>query len=130
MRRFLILFMITLLPLRIWAGDAMALEMAFGAASSAVEATTQAVSACHSQSGDRSKVESEASITGDFPNPSGDSMDGRCDTCGACQLCHSVALAVFSFSDLSNFAPPSLLSSDSSGFTSAPYALSFKPPIP
>ena len=119
MRRFFILLMIALLPLRSWAGDVMTLEMAVGQLSGTVHAAIQEAPDCHGQN---STLSSGGSV-----NDS--ATDGRCDTCGTCQLCHSVALADFSFSELPSLAAPSLLSSDSTGFASAPSALSLKPPI-
>ena len=119
MRRLFIILMIALLPLRSWAGDAMTLQMAVGQLTSSAQATTQMVADCHGQNAELSNAGSA--------NDS--AADGRCDTCGTCELCHSVALADFSFSELPSLSAPSFLSSDSTGFASAPRALNLKPPI-
>lgn len=130
MHRFFIVLMIALLPLRSWAGDVMTLEMAVGQLTGTVHAATQEVPDCHGQNSMHSGIGFETSNAIDATKSNVDSTsDGRCVTCGTCQLCHSVALVDFSFSDLTSLALPSLLSSDSTGFTSAPSALSFKPPI-
>ena len=119
MRRFFIVLMIVLLPLRSWAGDVMTLQMAVGQLASVVQTASKMAPDCHGQNAEPSSASSvNDSIT-----------DGRCDTCGACQLCHSVALADFSFSELPSLTAPSLLSCDSTGFASAPRTLSLKPPI-
>ena len=49
MRRFFILLMIALLPLRSWAGDVMTLEMAVGQLSGTVHAAIQEAPDCHGQ---------------------------------------------------------------------------------
>lgn len=119
MRRFFIVLMIALLPLRSWAGDVMTVEMAVGQLAGVVQTASKTTSDCHGQNSTASNADSvDDSAT-----------DARCDTCGTCQLCHSVALADFSFSDLASLTTPSLLFSDSTGFASAPRALSLKPPI-
>ena len=131
MRRFFILLMIALLPLRSWAGDLMTLEMAVSQSAGVKQTTARAAPDCHSQN---STVSVADSVTESMSDPAGNpakdlATEGRCDTCGMCQFCHSVAMANFSFSPLPSLAAPSWLSSDSTGFASAPRALSLKPPI-
>ena len=79
MRRLLVvLLLIALLPLRAWAGDAMAVEMALMA--QAVQATpTAAHGDCHEHSAAAQ------------PSQSTPAMD-NCNHCAACQACFSVAL--------------------------------------
>lgn len=131
MRRIFILLMIALVPLRSWAGDLMTLEMAVSQSVGVEQASARTAPDCHSQN---STVSVADSVTESMSNPAGNpakdsATEGRCDTCGICQFCHSVAMANFSFSPLPSLAAPSWLSSDSIGFASAPRALSLKPPI-
>lgn len=121
MRRFFIILMIALLPLRSWAGDVMTLEMAVGQLAGTAHSAKQVAPACHGPG--TSNVDEAANSNTTTVS------DSRCDTCGTCQLCHSVALADFSLSDLAGLTALSLLSNDSTGFASAPRALSLKPPI-
>ncbi len=134
MRRFFIILMIALLPLRSWAGDVMTLEMAVGQMTAVVQATPQTASDCHGQNAGLSNFGYETLNANETTESMVEAMDGsvadgRCDTCGTCQICHSVALADFSFSELPSLTAFSLLPRDSTGFASAPCALGLKPPI-
>ena len=130
MRHLLIVIMIALLPLRIWAGDVMALEMAMGQSSGSLHAATPKIPDCHGQNFSVPIAESDTlNASGSTESLKDSSSAEQCDTCGSCQLCHSVAFADMSFSELPSPMPSSLLSSDSKGFASARRALGFKPPI-
>ena len=84
MRRiFVILLFIALLPLRAWAGDAMAVEMAL---------MDKAVQATHGDCHEHSAPTQLSQATQPSPNtPAMDAMD-NCNHCAACQACFTVAL--------------------------------------
>ncbi len=129
MRHFFIVLMIALLPLRSWAGDVMGLEMAVGHTAGTVQTVSKATPDCHGQMAEFS-IPSITDPTVASGIETTESMaDGRCDTCGTCQICHSVGLADFSFSQMPSLAASNVLSSDGASFASAPRALSLKPPI-
>jgi len=135
--RFLVLvLMIVLLPLRGWAGDAMATQMAGAAvaiekrASSALEIratafldykneayeTSQAMPDCHEQSSTHSETDQAAN-------------NDHCGTCQACQACHTVALLPSALEVTVSFTSPQLRLPHAAAFTSAATALCQKPPI-
>lgn len=140
MRHLVLALMIVLLPLRGWAGDVMAVEMAAEMASTAVamksgaagahqmgatayfdhknQATNpaQAMLDCHEQIASHPEVDQTAN-------------SDHCGTCQACQACHTVALSPPSFDITTSFAPPHLQPISAAAFTSAASALGQKPPI-
>ena len=81
MRRCLMLLMICLLPLRLWAGDAMAVQHVPSSPGYS-PATTMAVDAhpCH-------EVAAEASTAVDHTMPS-DAQVSQHGACGDCSVCH------------------------------------------
>ncbi len=94
MRRWFILLMIALLPLRGWIGEAMAGEML---AQRTAEAATHAA---HMHEGHASQHEAHASAhdcmekhAAVADEPTG-ATHGDCPTCAACQVCSSVALGI------------------------------------
>ena len=129
MRRFFIVLMIALLPLRSWAGDVMGLEMAAGQLAGAVQTAFKTTPDCHGQHAQLSIAGSADSTVVNGSEGTESMSDGRCDTCGTCQICHSVGLTDFSFSQIPSLEAPNVLFSDSTSFASAPRALSLKPPI-
>jgi hypothetical protein len=60
---------------------------------------------------------------------SGDATNAHCNTCGVCQICHSVALTQSGVSNLPDFASHTLPAMGSDRFTSAVAALGQKPPL-
>lgn len=136
MRHLVLALMIVLLPLRGWAGDAMATEMASmsgamnSVAASAHETgakglfdhqngaleTENAVPDCHEQVAAQTDADNTAG---------GD----HCGTCQACQVCHTVGLSPSPLSLTAAFAPPQLRPTRAAAFTSAASALGQKPPI-
>lgn len=127
MHRLIVILMIALLPLRTWAGDIMAIQMA--APTHAEQSTTVSDTA--------SSVHEMQTVEADCPGHSAsaaggvspDSSPDACSTCVTCQICHSVAIAV-SVPDLlaqASFAQAPAF--DTPHFTSAEPALSQKPPI-
>jgi hypothetical protein len=136
MRHLVLALMIVLLPLRGWAGDVMAVEVASMAVATKIGAAhahetgatasfehqnqafeaTQAMPDCHEQ------------LAG---HPESDQTAGsdHCGTCQACQVCHTVALSPSSLVVTASFASPDLRPVSAAAFTSASTALGQKPPI-
>ena len=123
MSRILIIFMIALLPLRSWAGDLMAVSMSTEAltaatASIAVHQVSADAKDCAGHTGPQSLTSDAIALD-----------DGHCETCVACQICHSVAFVnVISVPHgaLEGTVEETLLSSR---FASATLADCVKPPI-
>lgn len=122
MRILLLAFMIALLPLRSWVGDAMAMApVAHASASPQVEVAPPTTTDCHEHSHGPAQSPTAAHH---------DEAHGQdCGNCSACQICHSVALAPA----LPSFAPATLPAlppaSVSRQLASAERAPGFKPPI-
>jgi hypothetical protein len=139
MRHWLLILLIALLPLRGWASGGMATQMAAGQiaiekiadyaaltranspfdAQSAAPTTTHTAPDCH---GHASHLRHDA-------KPGASQADADTSACGACQICHSVALnaavPVVSPSAIAPWVPPC----SRTHFTSADRALGLKPPI-
>ena len=118
MRRVLIiLLLLALVPLRSWAADVMAIQMA-----GQTHATTQAPSVatnvnCH-----------EAQALSAAAPETSTSLD-PCTACAACQACFTVALIVPALDSAAQVLPHGLPQSADAQFTSATIALGQKPPI-
>lgn len=129
MRRWLLVFLVLLLPLRGWVGEAMAGQMLHERMTQ-VQAETgvhahgdPAPEHAHHDGADASHAHSGLAAPGDTANAHGD-----CGTCAACQVCSSVALspsvpiiAPGGFSQPRPDAPQR-------AYTSAEALLAFKPP--
>ena len=136
MRYFVLALMIFLLPLRGWAGDVMATQMAGSAlaiekgaarahetgAKASFHHQNQAVNIspavpdCHEQ------MVSHSDTTDTLNND-------HCSTCAACQSCHTVALYPTSPRLATSFNRPQVRQVIAARFTSADAALGQKPPI-
>lgn len=136
MRFFVLVLMVVLLPLRGWAGDAMATQMANAAVATKAGAARaheiravdsfdhqnedfeapQAMADCHQQASTHSQTDETAN-------------NDHCGTCQACQACHTVALFPSSLDVMTSFTPPQLRPTHAAAFTSAATALGQKPPI-
>jgi len=116
MRRvLLLLILVALLPLRGWAGDAMAIQMATQAHSSRLAAAADAPPAhakCH-------EMQAE---------PTSPAQD-HCETCASCQACFTVAITIPAMPSATQTLPHGLPQAASAQFTSAILALGHKPPI-
>lgn len=125
MRVLFLALMIALLPLRGWVGDAMAMDMlalAQGAAHSS-HANATPVHDCHTLAAD--------GAGGDASEPQAPpmQMSADCNTCSACQICHTVALPAIIL-PLNGVGTPTLQPAHPAGlFASADRAPGFKPPI-
>jgi hypothetical protein len=119
MRVWLFLLLIALVPLRTWAGDAMAIQMA-AHASMDVTVGEHAPVAAHANCHD-TPAESDAASASPAPD--------HCGTCASCQACFTVAIATPPL-QIGGQAPPHHppLAAHAQ-FTSAILALGHKPPI-
>lgn len=136
MRYLVVLLMIVLLPLRGWAGDSMATQMAgsqiaieSGAAraheiraKATFDHQKQAKPDCHETLSGQSAGQDISS-----PAPNSD-HSGNCQTCQACQACHTVALLPALLEVTANLSSPQMRPTRTA-FTSAAAALGQKPPI-
>ena len=144
-RYLVVALMVVLLPLRSWAGDVMATQMASSARVTVTAIETGAASAhkmgaivsfnyqkqalhtgkaasdCHENGLTQPSVQGHA----DKANVAAE----HCSTCIACQVCHTVALMSALPGVTVPFALSQLRQSSSASFTSADAALGQKPPI-
>lgn len=138
MRHLLLALMIVLLPLRGWMGDAMATEMASGAAVHLQTATKKVADHVH-QAGaaphfdhvsSQAEAPSAESDCSGHDAANGTSVaDTHCATCTVCQACHTVALSPAAAHGVAVLSPPALQHSPAAQFASAVAALGQKPPI-
>ena len=132
MRRLLLILMIALLPLRGWAGDAMATGMAAGQIAQLQVATKSIATHAHPAGAKADFYHQMAALPDCAGHDAGDgdhAGDSHCNTCSACQACHTVALT----HSAPDVAPVShafaLPYSAADQFASADAALRQKPPI-
>jgi len=138
--RFLVLaLMIVLLPLRSWAGDVMALEMAqqqSAATKTGVAHAMPAGATAHLTSNatpyNSGHCPDQAQANVGVQAATSDSQDtaqDHCNTCTACQVCHSVAVASEVQLPVVHHLPHYVPTTSTATFTSAAPAPGFKPPI-
>jgi hypothetical protein len=131
MRRWFLLIMIALLPIRGWVGDVMAADMVTQHMAvvaqvplqlqQPADASTEAHADCHGKAAAHSPASQPPTDTHTA------TMD--CGNCTSCQVCHSVAIAPTALADPaapSHSAAPPLRGTH---FASAEPARGFKPPI-
>lgn len=120
MRRLLVLLvLITLLPLRSWAGDTMAIQMA-----AQTHRGVAAMASAPAEHANCHEMQAEA------PQAAPDSQtQGDCATCIFCQACFTVAIALPAMPSGAQTLPHGLPLAGSAQFSSAILALSHKPPI-
>lgn len=125
MRRWLLVFMVLLLPLRGWVGEAMAGEMLgqqVAAQAHEVHAASMHGHDCDHGHGHDHDDSAAAHDTSQSP------AAGDCPTCAACQVCSSVAMwpphAPVSVAGFHHPAPRHV----QRAFTSTEPVLAFKPP--
>lgn len=140
MRFFVIAFMIALLPVRGWLGDAMAADMLRATlAQNEIATENIADSAYSSRAGSHFSSENSTSqmpaghadCAGHEPADNADDtgMDAHCSTCTVCQTCHTVALSPVMASLSAAPHPHALPASLQPRYASAERALFIKPPI-
>ncbi|RZL68748.1 MAG: hypothetical protein EOP77_00025 [Variovorax sp.] len=127
MRVLVLALAILLLPLRGWLGDGMNTAMAIEAAQPA--AAVHAMSAdAHAMHGMQDTASSTSSAS--TPHDAQQHASHDCQsTCSDCQLCHSVAMAVWPEPTASIDVPRTAPAFAPAAFASAEPAQSFKPPI-
>lgn len=137
MRPLFFALMIALLPLRGWMGDAMAMEMAsqqiFAMQSIASnEESTGASGHLHVNSEEpHTECHGHAGAAADVNvSESPDSaMHDHCNTCGACQICHTIAVTAMTGMMVESAMPHVLRPAGGIQFASAVSAPHLKPPI-
>lgn len=144
MRHLLLALMIALLPLRGWVGDAMATQMAaahvqHGQLASAEQSATKTIAASAHHMGaeghsGHEETSPEATMAmhdcaGNTSDSSTPTNDAGCESCAACQACHTVALSLATSDQSPVFKGRSLLRPAPDQFASADAALGQKPPI-
>jgi hypothetical protein len=121
MRRLvLLLILIALVPLRTWAGDAMAIQMAALASAATLSTSANPLSAqsdCHEMQAEPAS----APLAGSTADP--------CATCASCQACFSAGIALLPRQAATQPLPHGVPHARSAHFTSAVLALGHKPPI-
>lgn len=124
MRRWFVLLMIALLPLRGWVGEAMAGEMLGQHLAVAAAAQAQLAQADPHDCMGHQLAAADGGTQQDTQSASGD-----CPTCASCQVCSSVVLSV----DTARVPAPvfgsTLVPRMGTPFASAEPAPAFKPPI-
>lgn len=100
MRRWLLLVMVLLLPLRAWVGDAMAGQMLQQAMGAPAQAMAQPHAPAPSHHGQAARMlhhdcdeHGAAAAAQPEQEDAAPAMDGDCPTCASCQACSAVALS-------------------------------------
>ena len=115
-RFLLIALMLVLLPLRGWAGDVMAVNMA---AAAVVQAKMDSVTSQPSMPADCDML----------AQPSTDNATANCSNCDTCELCLAVANLTFpTWTDIQQVRPSAPLDFDAS-FRDAVRTINLEPPI-
>jgi hypothetical protein len=133
MRRWFILIMIALLPIRGWVGDVMAADMVtqrIAALAQAPEMTRQAANAAadpHADCHGKAAAHSLAPAA-DAPHTATNTAND-CGSCTSCQVCHSVGMAPVAGAAPFVPAPHATPPLRGTHFASAEPARGFKPPI-
>lgn len=122
MRVLILALMIALLPLRSWAGDVMAMELAAQSlASDHAPAAPAALANCHQGHGDAAGHA--------LSHAADEAGSADCGTCTSCQICHSVALTAVLPQAMAPVLPALAPQSSQPRYASAEPAPGFKPPI-
>lgn len=129
MRRLFLILMIALLPLRAWASDVMAIEMATGAPAASAQAPqtpdlSGAATMAHHQMPAASDCEGHAGTSSTEA-----AAQAHCNTCVTCQICHSAVVLAQALGVTPPVLPPPAPAIGAPRFSSAERALSQKPPI-
>ena len=139
MRHLFVAFLIALLPLRGWVGDAMATSMAADHAQHMAQVATKIIATDTHQTGEKAHFDPETVavkatlLTVDCSGHDLESVSlkvsAHCDSCSACQACHAVALSLTSVDSTAAFNVSTLPRAAAAQFASASIALGKKPPI-
>lgn len=135
MRRLLLAFIIVLLPLRSWIGDAMAMELTGRALQPTAAQALPAPAAAHGSADMHAECPDHPQRMAPHPG-AGDAASGAvahdgadCATCAVCQICHGAALTPQTLSLAAPAVPTGRPQPTEHGFASAERAPGFKPPI-
>lgn len=120
MRYVVFAILIALLPLRSWAGDAMAIQMA----AQTIPATAASPNSEHADCMEHAAMADDGATHDKAPT-----ADGHCNTCAACQACSAVALVFPDTAVALAALHHSVPQWTAVRFTSADRALGQKPPI-
>jgi hypothetical protein len=135
MRQIIVVLMILLLPLRGWAGDAMATQMAstvITTESGVARAHEMAVAASfahHNQASKATQALPDCHEQVAVHLEADKATNDHSGTCQACEACHTVALSPSPLHVTASFTSSQLRPSKAAAFTSAAAALGQKPPI-
>ena len=138
MRQLFLILMIALLPLRGWVSDAMATEMVTAQVQQQQTATKIADSYAYEVDAqahhdveivNAETVQTAAECTSHAFGEDEHAEDTHCNTCSACQACHTVALSPPTVDVTPTFNPRTLPRAVVAQFVSAEHALGQKPPI-
>jgi hypothetical protein len=128
-KRWFLVLMMLVLPLRGLVGDAMAgemLAMHMAGAAAASQVTAQAAPAAHHECMDHA---GSASMGGEAPASEPVQAGADCPTCASCQACSAVALTLPPAPALPVAAPRAPPASSDTRFASTVPAQGLKPPI-
>ncbi|WP_367846304.1 hypothetical protein [Rhodoferax sp. WC2427] len=128
MRRFFLILMIALLPLRGWAGEVMAMDIL---AQHAPAIQKVAAHAHHTVESSTFDMEMQADCHGaaEAAHSDADASTSHCGTCPLCQMCHTVAAPAPFFAIPTPWLPHAQPTTGPARFASAPAAFALKPPI-
>lgn len=131
MRRWFLLIMIVLLPIRGWVGDVMAAEMVTQRITAVAQMPVQAQQPAPAGADSHADCHGKAAADNPASQPAGDSNTAAadCGNCTSCQVCHSVAMVMapgVAAVAPAHSAAPTLRGTH---FASAEPARGFKPPI-
>lgn len=119
-RLLLIVVLLVMVPLRTWAGDAMAIQMAARSSANTASSVISAPAPCHATPAQASPAAHDHSTH---------ATHAPCASCAVCQACASVALLAPAPRALSPALPHALPQTGHDLYTSVTVALSHKPPI-
>lgn len=126
MRVLILALMIALLPLRSWAGDVMAMELATQSLASGH--APAALADCHQGHGEAAG-HAPSHTAAPAAGTAGEAGSADCGTCTSCQICHSVALTAVLPQAVAPVLPAMAPQSSQPRYASAEPAPGFKPPI-
>ena len=131
MRRWFILIMIALLPIRGWVGDVMAADMVTQRIASVAQIPLQVQQPADAAADSHADCHGKAAADNPASQPAGDSKTATvdCGNCTSCQVCHSVAMAPKALANPVAPAHSAAPSPRRTHFASAEPARGFKPPI-
>jgi len=124
MRVLFLALMIALLPLRGWVGDAMAMDMAAAALEPAGMASD-----CPGHAAPQATPADRPAGMEQGTDPAESHAGTDCSHCGACQICHSVALTPMALPLAAAALPAVVPTSSTRQPASAERTPGFKPPI-